>query len=119
MAAIHVLGATGNNTYTVVIHATTPAGNNSAGVPWSTAIKNSGRAVSVLTVGTGAGQTNQAEMNAILGGTIIEASLTWGDNPAWTDAQRIADIDLRATQLIAETIENLKRDLKFFGYTRG
>jgi hypothetical protein len=118
MAKIHVLAGAGPNLYTVVVHATTPVGNNSAGIAWSDAIKNSGRATSILTVGTGAGQILNAEMNQITGGTLIEGSFAWGDDPAWSNAERQADLDLRATQLVAELLARYQQDLKYFGFTR-
>lgn len=118
MAKIHVLSGAGLNTFTVVVHANTPAGNNSAGTAWTDAIKNSGRATSILTVGTGAGQIQNNEMNAITNGTIIEGSFQWGDDPAWTNAERQADLDLRASQLVSELLARYQQDLKYFGFTR-
>lgn len=118
MAKIHVLSGDINNSYTVAVHATTPAGNNSAGTPWADAIKNSGRATSILTVGTGPGQISQNEFNQITGGTVIEASFQWDDNPMWTNAERQTDLDLRATQLTTELLERYSRELKYFGFTR-
>lgn len=118
MAKIHVLQGAGINTFTVVVHATTPNGNNSAGVAWSDAVKNSGRATSILTVGTGAGQILQNEMNSITNGAIIEGSFQWGDDPSWTNAQRTADLDLRAQQLVDELLARYGQELKYFGFTR-
>ena len=118
MAKIHVIDGNTNNLYTVVVHATTPAGNNGAGIPWSDAIKNSGRAVSVLTVGNGAGQVQTNEMNQITAGSLIEAVFQWGDDPAWNNTQRQADLDLRASQLVAELLARYQQELKYFGFTR-
>lgn len=118
MAKIHVLEGNTNNLYTVAVHATTPAGNNAAGTAWSDAIKNSGRATSILTVGNGPGQIATNEMNQITAGTIIEASFQWGDDPAWTNAQRQADLDLRATQLTTELLARYQAELRYFGFTR-
>ena len=118
MAKIHVLSGAGPNVYTVVVHAPTPAGNNLAGISWATAIQNSGRAISQLAVGTGAGQITQAELNQVTAGTVIEAALQWGDNPAWTNVERQADLDLRATQLVGEVLARYQQDLKYFGFTR-
>lgn len=118
MAKIHVLGRAGLNVYTVVIHATTPAGNNSAGISWATAIANSGHNTTILPVGNGAGQISQNEANQVAAGSIIEAILQWGDDPTWTNQQRIDDLDLRATQLVAETVARYQDELKYFGFTR-
>lgn len=118
MAKIHVLSGNTNNQYTVVVHATTPPGNNAAGTPWADAIKNSGRATSILTVGNGPGQIQTNEMNQITSGALIEASFAWGDDPAWNDTQRQADVDLRATQLTAELLARYALELKYFGFSR-
>lgn len=118
MAKIHVLAGAGQNIYTVVIHATTPAGNNLAGNSWATCIQNSGRNISVLTTGNGPGQIATNEMNQITSGTLYESVMQWGDDPAWTNAERQADLDLRATQLSAETLARLQQELKYFGFTR-
>ncbi len=118
MAKIHVLTGGGQNVFTVVVHIAAPAGNNSAGVSWADALKNSGRAMSILTVGTGAGQIQQNEMNSILNGSLIEGSFQWGDDPAWTNQQRIEDLDLRATQLTTELLARYGQELKYFGFVR-
>ncbi len=118
MSKIHVLTGGGNNVYTVVVHIAAPAGNNSAGVAWADALKNSGRATSILTVGTGPGQIQNSEMNAITGGTLIEGSFQWGDDPSWNNAQRQADLDIRATQLTDELLTRYAQELKYFGFVR-
>lgn len=118
MAKIHVLSGGTNNVYTVAVHATVPAGNNAAGTAWTDAVKNSGLATSILTVGTGAGQILQNEMNQITSGTLVEGSFQWGDDPNWNNAERQADLDLRATQLTTELLASLQKQLKYFGFTR-
>ncbi len=118
MAKIHVLTGSTNNLYTVVVHAATPVGNNGAGVSWADAIKNSGRAVSVMTVGNGPGQIATAEMNQVTAGSVIEAVFQWGDDPAWTNTERQADLDLRASQLVSELLARYQGELKYFGFTR-
>lgn len=118
MAKIHVLAGAGHNLYTVVVHAAAPVGNNLAGALWADAIKNSGNANSILTVGNGPGQILTNEMNQITGGTLVEGSFQWGDDPTWTNAQRQTDLDLRASQLVAELMAKYQEDLKYFGFTR-
>lgn len=118
MAKIHVLTGSGTNIYTVAVHATTPAGLNAAGILWSDAVKNSGRAVSILTVGNGPGQIQTNEMNQITNGALIEGVMQWGDDPAWTNAERTSDLDIRASQLVTELLDRYSRELKYFGFTR-
>lgn len=118
MAKIHVLAGGQNGVYTVAVHATTPVGNNSAGVSWAQAVQASGRATSILTVGNGAGQIGNAEMNQITAGTIIEGVMQWQDVPGATPAELQADLDLRATQLVNELLARYAVELKYFGFTR-
>ena len=118
MSNIHVLAGAGLNRYTVVVHVATPAGNNAAGVPWSTAIVNAKRNTTVLLTGNGVGQITAAEAAQVAAGTVLEGSFDWGDDPAWTNGQRIADLDTRAAQLAAELLGRTGADLKYFGFTR-
>ena len=118
MSKIHVLTGSSHNVYTVVVHIATPVGNNAVGVPWADAVKNSGRSVSILPEGTGPGQITSAELTAITNGAVIEGTFQWGDNPAWNNAQRQADVDLRATQLTNELLARYQAELRYFGYVR-
>jgi hypothetical protein len=118
MAKIHVLSGGISGVYTVAVHATTPAGNNTAGVAWSQAVQSSGRNTSILTVGNGAGQIAQNEMNQITSGTIIEGVMQWQDTPGATLAELQADLDTRASQLVAELLARYAAELRYFGFTR-
>ena len=118
MSNIHVLAGAGRNRYTVLVHVATPAGNNSAGVAWSTAVINAKRNTTVLATGTAAGQITSAEAAQVAAGTVLEGSFEWDDDPAWTNGQRTADLDTRAAQLAAELLARFGADLKFFGFTR-
>ena len=117
MGSIHVLAGGRNGVYQVVIHTTTPAGNNSAGVSWATAIVNSGRNKTILPTGNGPGQITSAEAAQITAGTVIETVMQWQDDPTFTNQQRIDDINLRAGQLQTETLARFGAELKFFGYS--
>lgn len=118
MARIHILEGSGLNLYRVVVHDAAPAGDNVVGVAWSDAIKNSGNNVSQMTVGNGPGQIATAENNNVTNGTVIEGSFVWQNNPTWTNAERQADMDLRATQLIQELQDTLQARLRLYGATR-
>lgn len=119
MAAIHILAGDGGHRYTAVVHAVTPAGNNVAGVSWATALVNSGLNTTVMATGTGAGQITSAEAAQIAAGTVFEVVVSWENNPAWNNAQRQADLDLRAQQAITEKQAELSSRLRLFGATRG
>lgn len=115
MSRMHILRQTAHNTYEVVVHATTPAGSNSAGVSWATAIANSGPPATVMTVGNGPGQISNNEATQVANGSVIEVGYIWGDDPAWTEQQRVADLELRAQQAVDEAIANLQARLRWFG----
>ncbi len=117
MPRMHILESSGNNIYSVVVHSPTPAGNNSAGVPIATAIQNSGNNVTRLVVGNGAGQITNTESNQVLAGTVIETEFQWQDDPAWTNPQRTADLNTRASQAVEQSLAALAVKLKFFGQT--
>lgn len=118
MARIHVLQSVGPNLYQVVVHDTTPAGNNSAGISWATAIQNAGLATSVMTLGNGAGQIAQNELNQVQAGTTLEGVFTFQDDPSWNAATRNANLDAVANQTLAELQTRYASLLKWFGATR-
>lgn len=118
MSNIHVLAGAGLNVYTVVVHMNVPAGNNAAGTAWKTAIVNAGLNRTILTTGNGPGQISSADAALIASGDLYEGSFVWGNDPAWSNAQRQADLDLRATQLQAELSAMLQNQLRYFGFTR-
>ncbi len=116
MSRLHVLNLTGSNTYRVIVHATTPVGNNSAGISWATALQNSGLAGSRMTIGTGPGQILQAEADQVTAGTVIEAPFYWQDNPAWDNTTRQNDLNARATEAVNNVLADYAARLKYFGF---
>ena len=115
MSRIHILQQADNNVYNVVVHAPVPAGNNAAGVPFATAILNAGLANTTMTVGTGPGQISSAEAAQVTAGTVLEAPFQWEDNPAWDNATRNADLNLRAQQAVDAVLADYGARLKYFG----
>ncbi len=115
MSRLHVLDQAQPNRYRVIVHAPTPAGNNSAGVSWATALVNAGLARNRLAVGAGPGQITSAEAAQVTAGTVLEVELTWDDNPAWDDTQRLADLTARADQHVAAILVEYAARLKWFG----
>lgn len=102
------------------LHEPVPAGNNAAGVPWRTALINSGMGgTSVMTVGNGAGQISSAEMAQIASGELREVVFTFENNPAWTAAQRNAAMDAQIDNVSRETQTDMVQSLRMFGATRG
>ena len=114
---LHILQEIAPNLYDVVVHTPTPAGNNQAGIAWSVALVNSGLAVTSLPVGNGPGQIASNEANQVTSGSVIETRFQWGDDPAWTDQQRIDDLNLRAGQAVAEVLAVYSAKLRQFGRT--
>lgn len=117
MSRIHVLQMSGNNVYSCICHATTPGGNNSAGVLWADALKNAGLAQTAMPAGTGAGQITPAEQAQVEAGAVIEAAFQWGDDPAWDNPTRMADLNTRAAQAVADVLATYAAKLKYFGFT--
>lgn len=119
MSRLHVLEAVGTpNTFRIVLHELTPVANNDAGIPWATVLVNSGRARTVMTEGSGAGQITTVEKAAVEAGTTLEAVFQFTVNPAWNVATRNAALDAEATKLLAETQQKLAAELKWFGAVR-
>lgn len=71
-----------------------------------------------MPVGNSPGFITQAEANQIGTGAVIEGQFQWDDDPTWTNAERAADLDLRANQMIAELQDRYVAMFKFFGFTR-
>lgn len=118
MSSIHVLAGSGTGNYSVAVHVATPVGNNAAGIPWSTCMKNSGRAVSSMVTGAGPGQITTTELAQITAGTLLEGFATWQDDPSLTDPQRIAAVTQVATQLANEMLAAMQSQLKYYGYAQ-
>lgn len=116
MSRLHVMQANGVNQYDVVVHSPTPAGNNPAGVSWATVLVNSGEITSSLPTGSGGGRISVAEANQIAAGAVFETRFSWTDNPAWTNQERLADLNTRAAQAVAEAVAEFQKTMKFFGY---
>ena len=114
---VHVLSG-GSGQYSVVAHQNTPAGNNSAGFSWSSVVVAAGLAQTRLTVGSGPGQTTQAEVNAVLAGTVLESEFTF-TAPSNLDAGQLATLlDAQAAVVLANQLTELGDRLKWYGATR-
>jgi len=116
MSDYHVLTG-GNQVYLVVVHTATPAGNNLAGVPWSSAVRYSGRNRTQMTPGTGPGQILQAEADEIGLGTILEGSFSWQPDFNATSQERLQDLEARVENAKADIISSVQKELELFGLT--
>ena len=115
MARLHIREQTGPNLYSVIVHSPTPAGNNAAGNSWSSCILAASAPVTQMTIGNGVGQITNGEANAVAAGTVMETAFQWGDDPSWTNQQRLDDLNLRATQAVDEAVSLMQARLKQFG----
>lgn len=127
MSKIHILGATDEGQYRVVLHFNMPPGNNSAGLTWKSAYVNNWRLnhisqagailapYSIMEEGTGPGQITTAERNQVIAGDVIEIVASIRAESGGTTA---ASLTAMADQIIAETQARLARELKYFGYTQ-
>lgn len=118
MSTLHVLENTGQpNLYRIILHQATPAGNNSAGVTWVSALANFGVKTRML-IGTGPGQITSAEAADVAAGITLEGEFFFQDNPADNAAARNAALDAHATRYLAELQAAIAVKLKWFGATR-
>lgn len=114
MSRLHVL-ASGQ----CVLHEPTPPGNNSAGVPWKDALVNSGMGgKTVMPTGTGAGQITATELAQIQSGALYEITFHVELKVGMSPAEQRAVMDAQISTLSRETLQQLQRDLRFFGLTR-
>lgn len=114
MSKIHILDAQ-NWTYNVVLHTSTPTGNNSAGKSWVDILIAIGIQTS-MTVGTDPGQITQTEADAIAAGTTMEiaASIL-----AESGGATPASLDDMTDRIIQVEKQKLQLQYKYYGYTQG
>jgi hypothetical protein len=119
MSKVHAL-ETGPNGTRTVYHVAPPAGNNSAGFSWVAAGLASGDlGHTVLTVGTGPGQTTQAEVDALLAGTIVELEdLVPAESGGTTTAQQSKTFDDGVAARRRDWLATFRAKLKWFGYAQ-
>lgn len=113
------VGASRDGEYRLVVHFTTPAGINDAGVTWKSCVLGLGRNTTSLSVGTAATQITQAEEDAIVAGDVVEVvgSIRL-DSAGNTNDERIAYINVKADQLRGKAIDSLSALLTFCGHTQ-
>lgn len=119
MAKAHVLDSAGAETR-VAFHIAVPAGNNSAGIAWSAAVKNSGvGSTTVLEDGNGQGGTIGATEKAeVTNGTVFEKVVSTSIPAGMNAAQANAFLDALHADLVTEVQADLQARLAYFGYTR-
>jgi hypothetical protein len=118
MAQVHVLDYT-DGRYRCVIHTETPAGNNSAGFPWSTLLLvkgYSGR--TILSEGTGPGQITPEEKAEIVAGTILEFEVNIVGSATMTGADLQALLVAEAPAIINAQKARWAQELRFYGGTK-
>lgn len=119
MSRLHIMQVNGVNTYDVIVHSPTPAGNNDGGRAWSEVLVNSGQNVSQLPVGSGGGRISQAEANAIAAGTTFETKFSWQDprpdGGAGANAERTSDLNIRAAQAVDQALAAFQVIHRFWG----
>ena len=100
-----------NKTVDVVFHVAVPAGNNAAGVAWSTAVVQHLAPVSTLP------GVSTTEANAVAAGTLLEVQETVRfSSVTLTNAQRLAQIRAAYTARSAALLDELGVRLNFWGY---
>jgi len=119
MGKAHVLTTSGEKTH-VVYHIPVPSGNNVVGIPWSTALVNSGLGgTTVLPDGNGdGGSISAAEKASIEAGTVYETDATLLLQPTMTPAEANAFIDAHYDAARADVQTAIPAQLRMFGHTR-
>lgn len=120
MAKLHILESNSGypDTFRIVVHVAVPTGNNQAGVPWVTALKNSGAARSRMLEGNGPGQITHQELTKIEDGELLEIETTLTIDPTWTPQVRLAELDGLALRTATEMIEQFRNRFRWFGSIR-
>lgn len=111
MSNIHILDKdTDHKTINCVFHMAVPAGNNSAGIPWQTAVKNYFNPEPIMTY------NDEAENVDIGIGAIIERQITVRfSSVSISDSDRLNEINAAYNKIKIEIITTLAEKLKFFG----
>lgn len=121
MSDMHVVrGSVDGKSWDVVMHFTTPGGNNSVAVPWATALVNSGVAQpSNLPDGDGTqGTIDATEKAAVLAGTVVEHRVTLLlETGGTTNAELRATLRAYYTSQKASVQAELQKQLRYFGHT--
>ncbi len=116
MSKIHILTRQADG-YEVIVHTPVPVGNNEDGHTWKEVLLKAGvSGVSSLTVGTGVGETTQAEMDDILAGDVIEFRTTIR---AESSGATPSSIDAMVDAAIVDRKKLLAHQYKFYGYEQG
>lgn len=120
MAKAHVLDSNGGGQTRVAWHFTVPAGNNTAGISWVTALLNSSiPKTTVLPDGSGTGGSISAAEKATIGAATVFEVVTSLPIPAGLNTtQANAFLDLQHAAQQTEEYERLQRRLAYAGYTR-
>lgn len=120
MSDVHILSGP-NGRLRMVCHVPIPNGNNSAGVAWSTAVRNwRPGPVTILKDGDGAaGTISAAEKTALESGALYESVVDdFLPDSANTNPERTAYVDRIYNETVSRVQERLGVELKWFGYTR-
>jgi hypothetical protein len=115
MPRMHIMTGNGLNTFNVVCHSPTPAGNNSAGISWVTAIANGLKPVTRMAIGNGSGQITSVEATDIAAGNVIETAFQFDDDPNWSAPTRTTQLNLIAGDAVTRSQNELAAKLKWFG----
>jgi len=108
----------GDATYSVVVHAPTPAGVNGADLTWVSVLVYAKRNTSQLKVGAVPPNTNitQPEMDALVAGTSVEFTFNWVVGKAWPLPTREANLQSRAREEIAKQWQGIVDKYYYYGF---
>lgn len=118
MSQVHVLEYT-EGRFRCLLHTATPAGNNAAGIPWSTVFLVTGRSGRTAMVeGTDPGQITAAEQAQIRAGTLLEFEVLIDAAPTITAAQLQTLLQNQAPAFVTEQLTAWQQSCRFYGAVR-
>lgn len=124
MADVHVLAGSAG-IVRLVCHIPIPAGNNQANPPISyatAALRAKEAGTTTLPDGDGNGGTiSAAEKTSITNGTVVEKAVDFDLGNDWeglTGPQRLARLDAKYAQVVADEQARLTKTLRYTGFVR-
>lgn len=107
-------GGARNNLVRVVVHSTTPAGNNAVNVAWSTALVGHLESTVSVVPASLLPPGRQADLDA---GTVYEWEFTHEDDAGKTPAERLASVEAAVLAREANEQTRLANLLRYWGFT--
>lgn len=119
MSDIHVLKGSTQGEYRIIFHFPVASTNNSAGINYREALKNSGLARSEMVIGDGTnGTISAAERADVIAGILYEHAIDFPAESGGTlGAQVLATVRAKYASENTRVTADIGKVLKYFGYS--